>query len=171
MKTCAKCGVDKHISGFYKNPEMADGHYNDCKECRKKRTRLHRVENPETVKKRSRDRYAKDPEKFRLQKRVSAKKTIGKILSRNKAYELSKKNSFPSWAKNCFGARIRIDNIYCRARELTESSGVKHHVDHVIPLSGKTVCGLHVPSNLQVLTSAENIRKRNKWPVENDNLS
>ena len=72
-----------------------------------------------------------------------------------------KRNATPSWAS----AEI-IKTIYHQARVLTETTGIIHHVDHVIPLAHKFVCGLHVEHNLQILLFSENLEKHNTFIVE-----
>lgn len=56
-----------------------------------------------------------------------------------------------------------ILGVYEQARQLTKTSGEEHHVDHIIPLQGVLVSGLHVPWNLQILTALENMKKNNSF--------
>lgn len=66
----------------------------------------------------------------------------------------------PSWLSK--QQLIEIKMIYIEAQKLTKNTGIVHHVDHIIPLLGKNVRGLHVPWNLQILTAEENKKKTNK---------
>ena len=56
-----------------------------------------------------------------------------------------------------------IRTLYETAAALTKSTGIEHHVDHIIPLQGRTVSGFHCPTNLQILTQSENCSKNNKF--------
>jgi hypothetical protein len=54
---------------------------------------------------------------------------------------------------------------YQLANMLTRETGEPHHVDHIIPLQGKNVSGLHVFSNLRVILGEDNVKKSNKYAI------
>jgi hypothetical protein len=80
-------------------------------------------------------------------------------VSRTVFRRLAKLQRTPSWLTDI--DYERIGNEYKLAALLTKVTGSSWHVDHIIPLQGKMVSGLHVPSNLRVLPATENIRKSN----------
>lgn len=94
-----------------------------------------------------------------LKKHYAANKTMyaAKVGKRRAA----RLNATPAWAD-----AKAIREFYRRARELTEATGIKHVVDHIIPLQGRTVCGLHVHTNLQVIPERENLAKFNRLTDE-----
>ena len=73
---------------------------------------------------------------------------------------IQKLNAIPKWLTAEHKAQIA--SIYAQAKQLEMETGVPHQVDHIIPLQGDNVCGLHVPWNLRAITAKENRRKWNR---------
>lgn len=72
----------------------------------------------------------------------------------------AKNSATPAWSN-----RKRVLEIYSMCRRMSKITGIRHHVDHIVPLISKTVCGLHNEFNLRVVTATENLRKHNRnWP-------
>lgn len=110
------------------------------------------------------EKYAKDNvEKIRVKnkrwqtsERGRAKMTM--YCSRRRAAKLKRT---PAWAD-----LEKIEDFYSEARRLTVETGNKWSVDHIIPLRGKFVSGLHTQDNLQVILLSENVRKSNKFEID-----
>jgi len=61
--------------------------------------------------------------------------------------------------------KIAINEVYEEAKRITKETGIKHHVDHIVPLDSMIVQGLHCLANLQILEGSINISKGNRfWP-------
>ena len=59
--------------------------------------------------------------------------------------------------------RRQMRAFFVKAREMTREFGMTYSVDHIIPLAGDVVCGLHVPWNLQIIPLIDNCRKSTSW--------
>jgi len=73
---------------------------------------------------------------------------------------VAKLNAQPSWLTE--DQEAEINHFYTVARDCEIVTGEPYHVDHIVPLQGKDICGLHVPWNLQVLPADLNLSKSNK---------
>lgn len=104
--------------------------------------------------------YEANREHAREKMRKNYRRNRSRYIERARQRELQEKAATPAWLTD--SQRAEIDAIYKRAADRSQSTGVPHEVDHIEPLQGDTVCGLHVPWNLQILTRHENRRKHNR---------
>lgn len=74
------------------------------------------------------------------------------------AYRARRLMATPSWAD-----LDKIEAVYALASKMSVDTGVRHEVDHIVPLCGRNVCGLHVENNLSVITMSENRSKGNRF--------
>ena len=118
-----------------------------CVECVKRYTK-------------KRDSTPRRREYDRKRKLRWAKENPEKHNARCAARRAAKLQRTPAWAD-----LEAIARIYAQARLMTIVTGWPHHVDHIIPLRGRSVCGLHVESNLQILPDDKNFEKSNKFEV------
>lgn len=127
-------------------------------EGQKRRSRKWYLANKEQADAASANWRASNPEKASLAVRRWHEANPHKanaIAARRRAAVLQRT---PAWAD-----QTKIESFYEKARLLTEQTGIEHHVDHIIPLQGKTVSGLHVDTNLQILSAADNRSKSNRF--------
>ena len=94
------------------------------------------------------------------------KNNQGKSSAIKARYRLCKLNRTPCWLSEADLNKIK--RKYDIARSKTETTGEVWHVDHVIPLQGKHVSGLHVPSNLRVVKAKTNLSKNNSFDINRE---
>lgn len=100
-------------------------------------------------------------EKLREYKKRWKENNIGRVNADTAFRKKRIKNATPKWLTEEQHAQIVA--VYEESARLTQETGVSHHVDHIVPVRGKLVSGLHVPWNLQILTADENYIKNNKF--------
>jgi hypothetical protein len=91
------------------------------------------------------------------------------VRADTKARRRKHRQATPPWLTKKQKTQIR--QLYQIAITMTQTTGEQYVVDHIYPLRSDTVCGLHVPWNLRVITRAENLQKSNSLPDDSEALA
>lgn len=127
------------------------------------RKKAYREANKERIAAIKKADYEVNKEARLAQKKEYRAKAAANINYLNACRKKAVKQRTPKWLTEHDKLRIRC--VYSIAAMLTRHNEEPWHVDHVIPLKGRLVSGLHVPSNLRVIRGVENISKKNKFEV------
>lgn len=136
MKTCSKCKIEKPLDQFTNNKSCADGKCVYCKPCAHAKSLAYNTAHREQTRAAS-----------ALQRKVNAASGKPPVESKR----------CPKWLSAEQFAQI--ESFYLQTKLIFEMTDEVWRVDHIIPLQGKKVSGLHVPWNLQILPALVNINK------------
>lgn len=161
MKTCKDCKQEKNLSDFYKAKTCKDGHHSYCKICHNSRSKDKYYEKHDENRARLSKYYEDNHEKEKAARREHYQKNKSIYLFNFYKREERLKEATPTWLTDLMLSEIK--QLYKQRQQLSELIGIEYHVDHIVPIQGETVCGLHVPWNLQVITAEENLKKSNKY--------
>lgn len=154
LKTCTLCGVAKPLSEY-----SPSGPYlrSRCKPCRSRVVCEWARQNPDVHNARLRRWRAQNPEKASAPGRAYYRRNKEAKRERTRRSRERTRRASPPWTD-----RVAIGEFYKLADTLTAATGVRHEVDHIVPIAGRGICGLHVHWNLRVVPWRENRSKGNK---------
>ncbi len=154
--TCIKCAEVKPTSEFHKNTTYTNGLDGRCKTCKKAAHKANYVVNKKTILAKNKAWQTNSPEKYKIvQERFrtnNPEKFAAKAAKRRYLYNASSINLNQS-------QKVEIEYMYMYNHIMPGA----WEVDHIVPLNGKNICGLHIPENLQVISHKENRMKTNKF--------
>lgn len=146
------------------NKARLQDYYNNNKEKVKKRASDWKKSNKERSRENNRKWYRNNKTKALESARGYFFKNKASVYSKAAIRRAEKRRAKPSWLSAEDIRNMRA--VYEMASRLSSCLGVKHDVDHIIPLVSPVVCGLHVPWNLSAIPSSVNRSKSNKLLLE-----
>ncbi len=188
-KVCSGCGLPKIFDSFYKNKSRYDGLNNYCKLCDSKRIGNLRAKNPSAFKEVNKKSYVKRKVLILAKQKEYRELNTEKIKVKNSTYYINNKDRISTnnrvWKQNNpdkvadMDARrraaelkatppwttpeMKIDTLFFYTIRAGMARPANWQVDHIHPLQGKYVRGLHIPSNLRLIQTLGNQKKNNKF--------
>lgn len=184
IKKCRRCHITKPFIDFYLEKRNKDGLTSYCKICHKEKWAKYRDEVYEPKRKLAVEKRKQEKQKIReLTKEAKLEVRRQKKREYQAQYRQRNPMAYKQWVESNRGhynsvKRLRkhgirqatpnwadldkINRIYSLAVEMNKIGTDRWHVDHEIPLNGKTVCGLHVHENLRIIPAKENLKKSNR---------
>lgn len=191
MKTCTTCKETKTVESYHKDKNRKSGRFPICKSCRVKKGKDQYAKHRERILIRTKTYYQINRERLNEKKKEYYRKNIDWFKEHGRKYHQANseviKEKVRKWRKENPEKRAaheakrrsqklkatphwlteyqhkQIELKYWISQFLADYTGIQHHVDHIHPLQGENICGLHVPENLQILTAKENMSKSNSY--------
>ena len=193
MKRCTKCHVNKDVTEFHANAKAVDGRKSRCRTCSNAASGAWHEANRDKHLAMNHAWYAQNADKsrartaaWRQENQAAAKSYLAQWREDNAAHVKAQSNlRLAGWKKANKGAvnadtarryagktcatplwadKLLIRKMYEQAAQM-RAAGSDCHVDHIVPIRSKLVCGLHVPANLCIISKLENQLKGNRvWP-------
>ena len=144
--------------------EKVKKHYYENRDLRLAYAKEYRLKNPEVVRARNKAYSQLNSAKKVIYSREWKKNHPDRAwlnsLVGTRRRQAKKLQAMPVWADEA-----RIAEIYRECKRISKQTGIEHHVDHIVPLISKEVCGLHVEQNLRIISAQENLSKGNKHGI------
>ena len=164
MATKRQCTACKQVLNLFCFNNKKNGLYgvrSQCKIClaEHRKLRSEKIKQDESLA--HKKWYLKNKSRLAILSKAWTVANKDSVYARNKARKRKLYTCTPSWANI-----TAIKTEYKLAQWCSKVMGIPYHVDHIIPIRGKTVCGLHVETNLRVIPAVDNIKKYNLLEAE-----
>lgn len=169
-RLCTSCNAEKSLDNYHRRNNRPNGIFNICKECQKEKSAKRYQANKK--------QYAKKQAEYKKANKSKVAEWGAKYYAQNSEKVAAKSKKYRENNKEHLSAYMRM---YSAKRHATKLKAIPlwfekekvtliykkaqewgFQVDHVIPLQGKNVCGLHCWANLQLLDKSSNASKGNR---------
>lgn len=164
MHVCRVCKVEySELEGnFYIRDRKAGKYRTDCINCTCKRVKNRDDAKREVKQEYRKEHYRQNKGRYQELRRQHYENNRAEYVRQAREREgRLKVQQTPVWAN-----KAAIKAFYDHAALMSKITGHPYHVDHIIPLNGATVCGLHVETNLRVVPATVNLSKSNLLTLE-----